>query len=78
MTMCDLDGGVGRLSRAFKDLKERLAEVKSQWNDASLQQFEETYLRDLPPRMQLLVTAIGRLSETIAQAERDCADERAE
>lgn len=76
MTICDLDGGIGRLSRAFKELKERLADIKSEWNDTTLQQFEENHLRDLPPRMQLLVTAIGRLSETIAQAERDCADEQ--
>jgi len=78
MTLCDLDSGLGRLSRAFAELKERLADVKSEWNDATLQQFEEAHLRELPSRMQLLVTAIGRLSDVVAQAERECADERPE
>lgn len=79
MTMiCDLESGVGKVSRAWADLKERLTDVKTEWNDATMRQFEEAYLRELPSRMQLLITAIDRLSDVIVQAERDCADERPE
>ena len=75
MTICDLDSGVGQLSRAFADLKERLVDIKAEWNDATLQQFEQVHLREIPSRMQLLVTAIERLSDFVDQAERDCADQ---
>ena len=78
MTICDLDSGVGQLSRAFTELKERLADVKSDWNDSRLQQFEQAFLTDVPSRMQLLVTAIERLSDFVDQAERECADQREE
>jgi uncharacterized protein YukE len=78
MTLCDLDSGIGRLSRAFAELKERVVDVKSQWNDETLRQFEEAHLRELPARMQLLVTAVERLADFVNQAERECADERPE
>lgn len=78
MKLCDLDSGLGRLSRAFATFKERLADVKTEWNDARLEQFEKDHLREIPSRLQLLVTALDRLNDVIAQAERECADERAE
>ena len=74
MMRCDLDSGVGRLTKSLAELRERVQDVKTQWNDATMQQFEDNHLREIPARMRLLATAIERLSEVVAQAERECSD----
>jgi hypothetical protein len=48
--------------------------IKTDWNDGTLQQFEATHLAPIPARLQQLLAAVQRLSETLAIAERDCED----
>ena len=74
MRIADLNSGLGQLSHAFSQLKDRLAETKSGWDDASRRQFEEKHLHEIPQRMQLLVAAVQRLSEVLEQAEKECDD----
>jgi hypothetical protein len=74
LTICDLNSGQGQLAHAFAKLKERLVEIKTDWNDGTLQQFEATHLAPIPARLQQLMAAVQRLSETLAIAERDCED----
>ena len=74
MSICDLHSGQGQLAHAFSQLKDRLSEIKSDWNDATLQQFEATHLAPIPGRLQQLMSALQQLSETLAAAERDCED----
>lgn len=75
MRTCDLNSGLGQLSHAFSQFKERLVEIKADWNDGTLQQFEATHLASLPARLQLMVAAVQRLAEVVEAAERDCADQ---
>jgi len=74
MLKCDLNSGLGQLTWAFAQLKERWAETKTQWRDDACRTFEETHLRELPPRLQLFVAATQRLAEAIERAERECRD----
>jgi len=73
--ICDLNSGLGQLSHAFSQLKDRLAETKSSWDDGTRRQFEQNHLNEIPARMQLLVAAVQRLSEVLEKAERDCEDQ---
>lgn len=77
MRICDLNSGLGQLSHAFSQLKDRLADSKADWDDASRRQFEQNHLAEIPARMQLLVAAVQRLNEVLEKAEKDC-DDRAE
>jgi hypothetical protein len=74
MRVCDLNSGLGQLSNAFSQLRDRLAATKSEWDDATRKQFEEEHLNEIPGRMQLLVAAVQRLGEVLDRAEKDCSD----
>jgi hypothetical protein len=74
LRICDLNSGLGQLSQAFSQLKDRLASTRSQWDDATRKQFEQTHLNEVPARMQLLVAAVQRLSDVLEKAEKDCDD----
>lgn len=74
MKVCDLNTGLGRLTQAYAQLKERWADTKSHWNDERGRQFEEQHLREIPNRMQQMVGAIGRLTEVLEKAQRECED----
>jgi hypothetical protein len=74
MKTCDLNSGLGQLSHAFSQFKDRLAQIKADWNDGTLQEFEATHLAPIPARVQLMVAAVQRLAEVVEAAERECAD----
>jgi uncharacterized protein YukE len=74
MRTCDLQTGLGQLAHALTHLKERLASVKNDWNDAAFQQFEAAHLGPIPPRLQLLAAAVQRLAAAVEEAERECGD----
>lgn len=75
MKICDLSSGVGQLTLAFSELKERWAETKTHWNDDAMRQFEKKHLQEIPSRIQMLLLAAQRLSEVLQKAERDLQDE---
>ena len=74
MKVCDLNSGMGQLTQSFSQLKDRLNEIKTHWNDDTLRQFEETYLAPIPGRMQLMVAGVQRLADAVMEAERECDD----
>ena len=74
MRICDLNTALGKMSHAFAKLKERWATAKLHWNDDTNKQFEKNLLRDIPPKLQQLVSSAQRLADLLAQAERDCED----
>lgn len=74
MKICDLNTGVGQLTQAFSELKERWGETKAQWNDEAMRQFEKKHLEEIPGRIQMLLAAAQRLSEVLQKAERDLSD----
>jgi hypothetical protein len=74
MRICDLGSGVGQLTHAFSQLKDRLAQVRAVWNDEASRDFERTHLAQIPARLQLTLAAVQRLSEVLATVERDLED----
>jgi hypothetical protein len=77
MRICDLGTGVGQLSHALSDLKERWLEAKASWNDDVRRQFEEKYLSEIPTQLQQVILAAQRLSDTVQRAEKDLGDREA-
>lgn len=74
MSICDLITGAKRLQKSSKILKERWADTREHWRDATAQQFEEQYLRELGEKVQLALAAVDRLSEVLQRAEKDLQD----
>jgi hypothetical protein len=74
MRICDLNSGVGQLTHAFSQLKERWAQTRSVWQDDAARDFEKTHLAQIPPRLQLALAAVQRLAEVLATVERELDD----
>lgn len=74
MKVCDLNTGVGDLTRAAKRLRECWSETSEYWNDATSQQFEKEHLQQMGPEIQQAMAAIQRFAEIVNQAEKDCED----
>ena len=75
MNICDLNSGLGRLQRSAARLKERWLETRTVWMDQTQRQFQEQHLDPLPPQIGMVLAATQRLAESLAQAEKACADE---
>jgi hypothetical protein len=74
MRICDLNSGVGQLTQAFSDLKDRWVESKQHWNDDVRCQFEQNQLNEIPTRLAQLLGAAQRLAEVLEKADKDCGD----
>lgn len=74
MRICDLNSGVGQLTQAFADLKDRWKESKEKWNDDVRRHFEQNQLNEIPARLTQLLGAAGRLAEVLDRAAKDCGD----
>jgi len=74
MRICDLNSGVGQLTQAFADLKDRWIESKQHWNDDVRRQFEQNQLSEIPTRLAQLLGAAQRLAEVLEKADKDCGD----
>ena len=75
MNICDLHTGRNRLSRATKELHDQWQETKEVWSDANARDFAKQHLEPLGPQVTLMLTAINRLREVLAKAERECSDD---
>ena len=74
MRVCDLNTGLGQLSHAATELRERWLAVNALWNDETAKAFEETHLRPIPVHLQQLFTAAQVLAEVVEQAEQELGD----
>ena len=53
-------------------LNRRRAEAMAQWDDPISRSFDQRFLVPLEPRFQRAMDAIDRLSQILAEAERQC------
>lgn len=74
MRICDLNSGVGQLTHAFSQLKDRVGHTKAVWSDDAFREFEKTHLAPIPARLQLAMAAVQRLAEVLATVERELED----
>lgn len=72
MKTCDLNTPTARLREAMKNLQAARREIAESWSDNTHRQFEETFLAPLEPSMRRTIAAIGKLSEILARAQREC------
>ena len=56
----------------MKTLQTVRLETAALWDDETNRKFQEEYLAPLEPRVRGLLSAIRRLAEVMARAERDC------
>jgi uncharacterized protein YukE len=69
---CDLTSSAAKLELALKSLRTTLSAVEEQWTDETHRKFRENHLAAIEPNVKRLFDAVGRMSEVIAAAERDC------
>jgi hypothetical protein len=72
---CDLSAGAAKLELALKSLRVTLSAVEREWNDAAQRKFREEHLSAIEPKTRNMFEAIGRMSDVLAAAERDCGEE---
>jgi hypothetical protein len=72
---CDLSAGTAKLELALKSLRTTLGAVEAQWNDEAHRKFHENHLAAIGPKTTSMFEAIGRMSDVLAAAERDCGEE---
>ena len=53
-------------------LKRKKDEAMAQWDDPISQSFDQRFLVPLEPRFQRAMDAIDRLTQVLAEAERQC------
>ncbi len=76
MQIGDLNTGGARLSLALKTLRMRWEECKEHWGDRTRMQFEENHLAEIDPVIGSTLEAVGRMSEMLGRAQRDCSEEQ--
>jgi hypothetical protein len=66
--------GVGQvqLQEAYKELRLRWADARSQWDDAMSRDFGEQHVDPLERYVRSAVSAMEQLSELVWQARREC------
>jgi hypothetical protein len=75
MKSCDLNAGAAKLELSLKSLRTTAAAVEAQWNDEAQRKFRENHLAAVEPKTRTMFEAIGRMTEVLAAAERDCGNE---
>jgi hypothetical protein len=60
---------------SLKVLDAACDDIAERWSDATNRRFMETYVAPVAPELKVLLDAVQRLAEVLANAERACRDE---
>ncbi|MEZ6050013.1 MAG: hypothetical protein R3C02_01275 [Planctomycetaceae bacterium] len=71
-----LQSGMGRLKEAWDDLSAKWMQTRDYWQDANARRFEEEELQRIANELERVLPVISRMSQVIANAERDLADNK--
>ncbi len=74
MKTWDLNSGAGKIELAMEVFQRAWRDAKTHWNDETSRKFQEEYLVPLEPKVKRALDGIHRLSEVLANAERECRD----
>lgn len=69
-----IQSGAGRLKEAWDDLAARWGQTRDYWQDANARRFEEEELQKIADELERVLPVISRMSQVIAQAERELGD----
>jgi hypothetical protein len=75
MNSADVTGSAAKLELARKTFRTTFDAVDQQWSDAASRDFHETHLKPMEPNIKTMLTAVARLAEVLAAAERECGDD---
>jgi hypothetical protein len=75
MRIGDLSGGSAQLNDSLDSLRTAWAETATRWDDPTSRRLYKERLEPLEPISRKALSAIQRLTEVLAKAERDCSDE---
>jgi hypothetical protein len=74
MKIGDLSGGLTQLADSFDSLQAAWAETATRWDDSASRRFHKERLEPLELITRRALSAIHRLAEVLARAERECSD----
>ncbi len=78
MRSWDLTSGAAKLDLARQNLQAAGRTVEEYWTDETRRKFHDNYIESMEPKLVNLLDAIHRLSEVLANADRDCGITRIE
>jgi hypothetical protein len=68
----DLNAGAARLELALEALRKTTAEVGESWSDQTYEDFRQSYLVPLEPKVRTALDAVHRLEQILGRARREC------
>jgi len=72
MRRWDLASGTAKIELSHKSLGASCNDIAESWSDETNRRFVENYVTPVEPRIKVLLDAIHRLAEVLANAERQC------
>jgi hypothetical protein len=72
MRVADLTSGAAKIASAYKTLKLRWESTTELWQDGNQRRFDENFIAPLESQIASALTAIGKLTEVLERAEREC------
>lgn len=70
-----LSAGHAKLRDALKQLRLAMLRAQSDWDDRVRREFEEEHIRPLDTHVLSAMNALGRLSDAVSKARRECRGE---
>ena len=67
-----VNAGLGKLTRAGKDLRAQWSEVKGAWHDENTRRFEQRYLAPLLIRLRTVELTMGHMASVLQKVRHDC------
>jgi len=62
----------GQVAKAMKDLTDRWADTKMDWDDVVSQRFEERFLKPLEADLRTATGAMDHVAQLLSQVRREC------
>jgi hypothetical protein len=62
----------GQLAKSLKDLTDRWADTRMDWDDVVSQRFEERFLAPLDVDLRNAASAMDHMAQLLGQIRRDC------
>ena len=75
MRISNLSGTAAQLNDSYESLQTAWEETTTRWDDPSSRRFAKERLEPLDQITRRALSAIQRLGEVLAKAERDCSDD---
>ena len=67
-----IESSRGELTAAMAHLEEAWDEIQHLWRDNRARDFEKRFVQPLRPQSNVALSALGEISELLAQVRRDC------